>query len=157
MGTHCAGIHFIYSWYKRFSSFYSANKRINFAEERVIDQNAKVLEEICRKHNRDMREARVDTQEADAKGDLVSGQESIIRKTKEQIEEIKDKFALDRKQIGVAPEEKTEKADTFQKIEKKFVSMLDNMAGKFMLYYAFIHALKPFYLDRRGDKSVVLL
>ena len=27
-------------------------------------------------------EARVDTQEADAKGDLVSGQESIIRKQK---------------------------------------------------------------------------
>ena len=53
-------------------------------------------------------EARVDTQEADAKGDLVSGQESIIRKTKEQIEEIKDKFALDRKQIELH-RKKTEK------------------------------------------------
>lgn len=135
------------------TTFNQQTKRINFSEERVIDQNAKILEEVCRKHYQDMQEARAYTQEAGARGELVSGQESIIRKTKERIKEIKEEAASDQKQIKVVPEEKPEKADTFQNIENKFASILNDMADKFMLYYAFIHALKPFYLDQRGEKK----
>lgn len=134
------------------ATFNQQTKRINFSEERIIDQNAKILEEMCRKHYQDMKEARVDTQEAVARGELVSGQEPIIRKTKERIKEIKEKAISDQKQIEVVPEEEPEKTDTFQKIENRFASRLDDMANKLMLYYAFIHALKPFYLDQRGEK-----
>lgn len=133
--------------------FNQQKKRINFSEERVIDQNAKILEEVCRKHHQDIQEARVYTQEAGDRGELVSGQEPIIRKTKERIKEIKEEAASGQKQMEVASEEKPEKAATFRDIENKFASMLDDMVDKFMLYYAFIHVLKPFYLDQRGEKK----
>ena len=58
-----------------------------------------------------------------------------------------------KKQKVVSPKKYGEKAGTFRNIENKFVSTLDNMASKFMLYFAFIHVLRPFYLDRRGDKK----
>lgn len=135
------------------ATFNQQTRRINFSEDRVIDQNAKILEELCRKHYQDMQEARVSTQEAGARGELVSGQELIIHKTKERIKEIKEEAASDQKQIEVAPEEKQEKAAAFQDIENKFASILGDMADKFMLYYAFIHVLKPFYLDQRGEKK----
>lgn len=134
--------------------FAQQTKRVNFSEERTIDKNAKVLEGECRKHYQDILEVREYTQGAEARGERVSGQEAILHKTNEDIKKIKKDASSDQKQIiEVVPGEKQEKADTFQNIQEKFVSILGDMTDKFMLYYAFTHILKPFYLDQRGEKK----
>jgi len=135
------------------TTFNQQTKRINFSEEKIIDQNALTLIEECRKHYQDISRAEAYNREAAMRGERISGQEPIISKTKEEIKKVKKDISSDQKQIKAIPEEKQEEIYTFHNTKKKFDTILGEMTDKFMLYYAFVYMLKPFYLDQRGEKK----
>lgn len=134
-------------------TFDQQTKRINFSEEKIIDQNAPSLIKECRKHYQDTSRAETYNQEAAMRGKRISGQEPTIRKTKEEIKKARKDISSDQKQIKAMPEEKREEIYTFHDTRKKFNAILGNMADKLMLYYTFVYLLKPFYLDQRGEKK----
>ena len=132
-------------------TFDQQTKRINFSEERMIDKNAKILEEVCRTHYQETLEARVYAQEAETKGERVSGQEPTIRKIREAISSSKQEVIGTPQQV-TSPEEEAG-ADAFGHLKEKLTVLLSDMTDKLMFYYAFMYMLKPFYLDQRGEKK----
>ncbi len=57
-------------------------------------------------------------------------------------------ISITQKQI-VAPRGQ---AQSFDEIKKKFSASIKDLEEKLMLYYAFVYALTPYFLDQRGEK-----
>jgi len=103
-------------------NFSQGSKRIQFLESKVIEQNASILIETCKKHYVDNAKQFVPTAEA-----------PIVIPNK----------------IESAP---------FGEVKKKFSPATEGLEDKIILYHSFIYALRPFYLDQRGeDKRKKLL
>ena len=132
-------------------TFGQQTKRVNFTEERMIDQNAKILEEVCRKHYQEALEAKAYTQEAETTGKRISGQEPTINKIKEAISSSKQETTGTLQQV-TSPEKEVG-TDVFDRLKERLTALLSDMTDKLMFYYAFVYMLKPFYLDQRGEKK----
>lgn len=133
------------------TAFDQQTKRINFLKEKIIDKNARILEEVCKKHYREAVEAKEYVQEAETKGEHISGQELINNKIKEAISSSKQE------EIGtfqkVTSQKKEIDTNAFDCLKKKFAVLVSDMTDKLMFYYAFVYVLKPFYLDQRGENK----
>jgi hypothetical protein len=133
------------------AAFNQQTKRINFLKEKIIDKNARILEEVCKKHYQDTVEAKEYVQEAETKGERISRQELINNKIKEAISSSKQE------EIGIFHQVTSQKKEidtnTFDCLKKKFAALIGDMRDKLMLYYAFVYVLKPFYLDQRGENK----
>ena len=97
---------------KDLATFEQQTKRVNFSEERIINSNAQVLIEECRKHYQDRSKIRA---------------------------EIQENLSADQKQIKFISEEAKEKIATYNSIRERFTSMLGDMTDKLMLYLSLIH------------------
>lgn len=42
---------------------------------------------------------------------------------------------------------------SFEEVQKKFTAKIEGLEDKFMLYHSFVYALRPFYLDQRGESK----
>jgi len=46
-----------------------------------------------------------------------------------------------------------EELESFEEVQKKFTTKIEGLEDKFMLYHSFVYALRPFYLDQRGESK----
>jgi len=136
---------------KDLTTFHQRTKRIKFSKEKVIDNNAKTLEEVCRKHHENVAEIRKNTQEAESKGESVSRQKLINSNIKENISSSKEEVISTLHQVS--SQKNGINTNVFDCLKKKFEALTRDILNKLMLYYAFIYILKPFYLDQRGEKN----
>jgi len=136
---------------KDLTTFNQKTKRIIFSEKKIVNNNAKILEEVCKKHYQSIEETREYIQKAETKGIYISGQEPIISKIKEAISLNKQESAKTLQQVS--PQEKEIEKNIFDCLKKKFAALISDIPNKLMFYYAFVYMLKPFYLDQRGEKK----
>jgi hypothetical protein len=108
------------------SKFSQQQKRIIFQEDKTIDQNAPVLMGVCEKHNKEP--------SIDALGSL-----------------LEDQVGSSVKELSLPGAES--KSVEFSIVKSKFEKSISNLDENLMLYHAFIYALRPFYLDKRGEKK----
>lgn len=111
------------------ASFAQQSKRITFLEERIINQNTPVLIDICKRHYQEN----------------LSGLTETARDAKTQ-------------QVSVAQQkvqllEQQEQVPSFEEVRKKFAHSITNLEERLVLYHAFVYALRPFFLDQRGEKK----
>lgn len=136
---------------KDLTTFHQKTKRIKFSKEKVIDNNAKTLEEVCRKHHENVAEIRKNIQEAESKGESVSRQKLINSNIKEDISSSKQEVISTLHQVS--SQKNGINTNVFDCLKKKFEALIRDIPNKLMLYYAFVYILKPFYLDQRGEKN----
>lgn len=136
---------------KNLTTFVQKTKRIIFSEKKIVNNNAKYLEEICKKHYQNIEDTREYIQKAKTKGMYISGQEPIISKTNEAISLNKQESAKTLQQVS--PQEKEIDKNIFDCLKKNFAALISDIPNKLMFYYAFVYMLKPFYLDQRGEKK----
>lgn len=136
---------------KNITTFNQKTKRIIFSEKKIVNKNAKILEEVCKKHYKDAVKAREYIQEAENKGERISRQKLIISKIKEDISSSKQEAVSTLQQVS--PQEKEINKNIFDCLKKKFAALISDIPNKLMFYYAFVYMLKPFYLDQRGEKK----
>lgn len=108
------------------TKFTQQQKRISFQEDKTIDQNASLLMDLCKKHN--------DSRPSGASGSLPADQ---------IVSSVKDASLPDVESKSVK----------FDEVKAKFAKSIDNLDEKLMLYHAFVYALRPFFLDKRGDQK----
>lgn len=108
------------------TKFTQQQKRIVFQEDKTVDQNAPILMEMCKKHNEDR----------------PSG-------TSKPIPE--DQITTSVKDSSLPGVES--KAVEFNVVKGKFTDSINNLDEKLMLYHAFVYALRPFFLDSRGEQK----
>lgn len=132
-------------------TFNQKTKRIIFSKEKVIDNNAKILEEVCRKYYQNKEEVGEYIQKAANKGMYISGQEPMISGINEAISLNKQESAKTLQQVS--PKKKEIDKNIFDCLKKKFAALINDIPNKLMFYYAFVYMLKPFYLDQRGEKK----
>lgn len=61
-------------------------------------------------------------------------------------------------QISVAQQkvqllEQQEQVPSFEEVRKKFALSITNLEERLVLYHAFVYALRPFFLDQRGENK----
>ena len=134
---------------KDLSDFAQMTKQITFSEERTIEHNTQTLMKACEKHYEDALKVSQYKQEAEARGELVSGQEPVIDIINETIYSRQQQTADALKQITIPKEQK--EAYTIDSLRGKFLDLYDNLIDKLMFYYAFVYILRPLYLDHRGE------
>lgn len=133
------------------AEFDQKTKRVLFSDDTIIDNNAAELLEACKKHYADASQAGQYAQDAKAKMQLVTGQEEALRILVSDLVSVKEAGANElqqKKEVEKQPSQKT-----FADLEKSFVERTRDLPEKMMLYHAFVYALRPFYLDYRGDEK----
>ena len=136
---------------KDLSNFEQMTKRIAFSEERTIEHNTQTLMKVCEKHYEDVLRISQYKQEAEARGEFVSGQEPAIDIVNENIYSRQQQIADALQQITISKEQ--QEARTIDSLRGKFLELSNNLIDKLMFYHAFVYILRPFYLDRRGEKK----
>jgi len=131
--------------------FHQKTKRIIFSKEKVIDNNAKTLEEVCRKHHENVAEIIKNVKEAKNRGEGVSRQKLINSKIKEDISSSKQEAISTLQQV--TSQKRGISTNVFDCLKKKFSALISDIPNKLMFYYAFVYMLKPFYLDQRGERK----
>src|SRR5262249_23946502 len=96
---------------------------------RIIDQNADVLARVCRQHYKNLQV----TPESEAK-------------VEERIEALSTAHQIDFVEGQIA-------ALSFDAVRAKFSASIESIHEKAILYHAFVHMLRPFFLDSRGEKK----
>ena len=106
--------------------FSQKTKRITFSERNVIDQNASILIDICKKHYRTAKmRFPVDVQ--------LTPKENIL--------------------LEFPPSIGGKGAKAFATVKAQFESGTTTLIEKMLLYHAFVYMLTPFYLDSRGEQK----
>lgn len=136
---------------KDLPNFEQVTKRITFSEERAIEHNTQTLLKVCQKHYEDASRISQYRQKAEAKGELVSGQEPVVDIINETIYSKQQQTADTLQQITISKLQK--EARTFGSLRGKFCELFNDFIDKLMLYHAFVYILRPFYLDRRGENN----
>jgi len=136
---------------KDLTIFNQKTKRIIFSEKKIVNNNAKILEEICKKHYQNTEETRKYIQDAENKGERISRQKLIISKIKEDISSSKQEAISTLQQV--TSQKRGISTNVFDCLKKKFSALISDIPNKLMFYYAFVYMLKPFYLDQRGEKK----
>lgn len=131
-------------------SFDQQTKRIHFSDDKIANGDITKIFDVCNEHNRGKESARRFAQDASIKGKAVSGQEPTLESIEQLISSNKEKIAETMQQIGG---KQTVGADDFEGIQTKFLSLIEGVPEKAMLFYAHVYLLKPFFLDQRGETT----
>lgn len=137
-------------------AFDQETKSVPFSDDQVIDNNAGILLDACEKHYAETAQGEKFAQDARAKMQFISGQEENLKILDNAIASEKESEASDIRQVG-ALEPQNAGSATFADIEKNFSGQVRDLPEIMMLYHAFVYAIRPFYLDRRGQKKRVKL
>jgi hypothetical protein len=140
---------------KDLEQFDQQTKRVTFSDDQLIDDNAAQLFEACEKHYADTAQSERYAQETRARGQLASGQEAAIKVLEQALSSEQKVIGSEAQQAKELAKEPAKK--TFFDLEKHFAERLSDLPDKMMLYHAFVHALRPFYLDRRSQQKRIKL
>jgi hypothetical protein len=136
---------------KDIAKFAQKTKRVNFSDDKVIDNNTPELLDVCEKHYADASQAQQYMQQTKANGQLLTGQEEALRLLKGALTSEQEAVASEIQQAREL--DKQVPQEGFTDLERSFLERTRRLPEKMMLYHAFVYALRPFYLDYRGQEK----
>lgn len=136
---------------KDIATFDQKTKRVNFSDDKVIDNNTPELLAVCEKHYADASQAQQYMRETKANMQLVTGQEEALRILEGALTSEQQAVASEIQQARELGKQVPQKG--FTDLEQRFLESTRSLPEKMMLYHAFVYALRPFYLDYRGQEK----